>query len=99
MNMLAFALGGMIAALSGATLVQAFSWLPQVGMIPAMRSFVIVVLGGLGSLPGAFLGGIIIGLVQVYGGFLTDPSFKTVFVYALFLVIVLWRPYGLMGRK
>jgi branched-subunit amino acid ABC-type transport system permease component len=52
MNMLAFALGGMIAALAGALLVQAFSWLPQVGAIPAMRSFVIVVLGGLGSLPG-----------------------------------------------
>ena len=48
MNMLAFALGGMIAALAGALLVQAFSWLPQVGAIPAMRSFVIVVLGGLG---------------------------------------------------
>src|SRR3970040_2053370 len=67
MNMLAFALGGMIAALAGAWLVQAFSWLPQVGNIPAMRSFVIVVLGGLGSLPGAFLGGIIVGLIEAAG--------------------------------
>ncbi len=55
MNMLAFALGSMIAALAGAMLVQAFSWLPQAGAIPAMRSYVIVVLGGLGSLPGAVL--------------------------------------------
>ena len=54
--MLAFALGGMIASLSGAVLVQAFSWLPIVGQIPEMRSFVIVVLGGLGSLPGANVG-------------------------------------------
>ena len=53
MNMLAFALGAVVAALAGALLVQAFSWLPQVGNIPAMRSFVTVVLGGLGSLPGA----------------------------------------------
>ena len=67
MNMLAFALGGMIAALAGSLLVQAFCWLPQVGAIPAMRSFVIVVLGGLGSLPGAFLGGILVGLVEAAG--------------------------------
>ena len=65
-------------------------------MLPA---FVAVAIGGFGSITGAFWGGIIIGLVEVYGGFLTDPAFKTVFVYALFLLIVMWRPYGLMGRK
>ena len=82
MNMLAFAMGGMIAALSGATLVQAFSWLPHVGLIPAMRSFVIVVLGGLGSLPGAFFGGIIIGLVEAAGTGCCTRSTKGLLLYS-----------------
>ena len=65
----------MLAGLSGAVLVQAFSWVPQVGMLPALRSFVIVVLGGLGSLPGAFTGGIIVGLVEAAGtGCIPDPQ-------------------------
>lgn len=104
MNMLAFALGGMIAALAGALLVQAFSWLPQVGNIPAMRSFVIVVLGGLGSLPGAFLGGIIVGLVEAAGtGCIPDPQKAASYIpaYGMMVLILtlLLRPTGLFGRR
>ncbi|MDH3742203.1 MAG: branched-chain amino acid ABC transporter permease [Hyphomicrobiales bacterium] len=104
MNMLAFALGGMIAALAGGLLVQAFSWLPQVGNIPAMRSFVIVVLGGLGSLPGAFIGGIIVGLVEAAGtGCLPDAQKAASYIPAYGMVVLtltlLLRPTGLLGRR
>ncbi|MFT7595882.1 MAG: branched-chain amino acid transport system permease protein [Paracoccaceae bacterium] len=104
MNMLAFALGGMIAALAGSLLVQAFSWLPQVGAIPAMRSFVIVVLGGLGSLPGAFFGGIIVGLVEAAGtGCVPDPQKAASYIPAYGMIVLtltlLLRPTGLMGRR
>jgi len=104
MNMLAFALGGMIAALSGAVLVQAFSWLPIVGQIPEMRSFVIVVLGGLGSLPGAFVGGIIVGLVEAAGtGCVPNPQKASSYIPAYGMIILtlmlLLRPMGLFGRK
>jgi len=104
MNMLAFALGGMIAALAGAMLVQAFSWLPQVGNIPAMRSFVIVVLGGLGSLPGAFLGGIIVGLVEAAGtGCIPDAQKAASYIPAYGMLVLtltlLLRPTGLFGRR
>jgi branched-chain amino acid transport system permease protein len=104
MNMLAFALGGMIAALAGALLVQAFSWLPQVGAIPAMRSFVIVVLGGLGSLPGAFLGGIIVGLVEATGtGCVPDAQKAASYIPAYGMIVLtltlLLRPTGLFGRR
>ena len=104
MNMLAFALGGMIAALAGALLVQAFSWLPQVGNIPAMRSFVIVVLGGLGSLPGAFLGGIIVGLVEAAGtGCIPDAQKAASYIPAYGMIVLtltlLLRPTGLFGRR
>ena len=104
MNMLAFALGGMIAALAGAMLVQAFSWLPQVGAIPALRSFVIVVLGGLGSLPGALLGGIIVGLVEAAGtGCIPDTQRAASYIPAYSMIVLtltlLLRPTGLFGRK
>lgn len=104
MNMLAFALGGMIAALAGALLVQAFSWLPQVGTIPVLRSFVIVVLGGLGSLPGAFVGGILVGLVEAAGtGCVPDPTRAAGYIPAYGMIVLtltlLLRPTGLFGRR
>jgi len=104
MNMLAFALGGMIAALAGGMLVQAFSWLPQVGNIPAMRSFVIIVLGGLGSLPGAFVGGILVGLVEAAGtGCIPDAQKAASYIPAYGMVVLtltlLLRPTGLFGRR
>jgi branched-chain amino acid transport system permease protein len=104
MNMLAFAIGSMIAALAGAMLVQAFSWLPQVGAIPAMRSFVILVLGGLGSIPGAFVGGIIVGLFEAAGtGCVPDAQKAASYIPAYgmsILTLTLWlRPTGLFGRR
>ncbi|MEJ2166523.1 MAG: branched-chain amino acid ABC transporter permease, partial [Desulfobacterales bacterium] len=104
MNTLAFALGGMLAALSGATLVQAFSWVPQVGMLPALRSFVIIVLGGLGSLPGAFLGGLIVGVIEAAGtGCVPDPSRASAYIPAygmiVLILVLLLKPTGLFGRQ
>ncbi len=104
MNMLAFALGGMLAGLSGATLVQAFSWLPQVGAIAALRSFVIVVLGGLGSLPGAFLGGLMLGLIEAVGtGCVPDPQRAASYIPAYGMIVLtlvlLLKPTGLFGRQ
>ncbi len=104
MNMLAFAMGAMIAALAGAMLVQAFSWLPQVGAIPAMRSFVILVLGGLGSIPGAFVGGVIVGLFEAAGtGCLPDAQKAASYIPAYGMIILtltlLLRPTGLFGRR
>ncbi len=104
MNTLAFAVGCMLAGLSGAVLVQAFSWLPQVGMIPALRSFVIIVLGGLGSLPGAFVGGIILGVVESMGvGCIPDPTRAAAYLPAYGMIILtlvlLLKPTGLFGGR
>ena len=99
-----FALGATIAALAGSLLVQAFEWLPQVGKFPAMRSFVIVVLGGLGSLPGAFVGGILVGLVEAAGtGCIPDPQKAASYIPAygniVLTLTLLLRPTGLFGRR
>lgn len=104
MNTLAFGIGTMLAGMSGAALIPVFTWVPWVGATAAVRSFVIIVLGGLGSIPGALFGGGIIGLVQALGaGCYPDPSkgaaYKEAFGLIIFALVLLWRPTGLFGRE
>jgi branched-chain amino acid transport system permease protein len=104
MNTLAFGLGTMLAGMAGAALIPVFTWVPWVGAPAAVRSFVIIVLGGLGSVPGALLGGLIIGLVEALGaGCYPDPSkgasYKTAFGLVIFAAMLLLRPTGLFGRE
>jgi len=104
MNTLAFGIGTMLAGMSGAALVAVFTWVPWVGGPAATRSYVIIVLGGMGSVPGALLGGLVIGLVEALGsGCYPDPSkgaaYKTAFGLVIFAVMLLLRPTGLFGRE
>ncbi len=104
MNTLAFGLGAMLAGLSGASLVQVFSWVPWVGTPASARSFVIIVLGGMGSLPGAFIGGLIVGLVEALGaGCVPDPQRAAAYIpaYGMFILtlVLLLKPTGLFGRE
>ena len=96
---LAWGLSAGAVAIGGGLLATYFSIYPLVGARWVLPAFVAVAIGGFGSITGAFWGGMIIGVVQVYSGFLTEPSYKNVFVYVLFLLVVLIRPHGLMGRK
>jgi len=70
---------------------------PEVGANFILIAFVVVALGGFGSVTGAFLAGIIVGLVEVVGGFLM-PQLKLALVLLLYLLVVLLRPQGLLGR-
>jgi branched-chain amino acid transport system permease protein len=104
MNSIAFALGAGLAAVSGALLAPSFSVTPDVGAVPSIRSYVIIVLGGMGSIPGSILGGTIIGLVESLGaGYFPDPSrgltYKTAFGLVIFALVLLFRPTGLFGRE
>jgi branched-chain amino acid transport system permease protein len=104
MNTLAFSIGTMLAGMSGAALVPIFSWVPWIGVEAAGRSFVIIVLGGLGSVPGALFGGLIIGVVEAMGtACFPDPTrglaYKTAFGLVIFALMLLFRPTGLFGRK
>jgi branched-chain amino acid transport system permease protein len=104
MNTLAFGLGTMLAGMSGATLVDVFAWVPWVGVPASSKGFVIIVLGGMGSMPGAMLGGLIIGVVESLGaGLLPDPgralAYKDAFGLLLFALVLLLKPTGLFGRE
>ena len=64
----------------------------------ALFAFVAVALGGFGSIIGCLYAGIIIGLVESLGGLLIDPSFKLLYVFAIYLLVVIYKPQGLFGR-
>jgi branched-chain amino acid transport system permease protein len=104
MNTLSFGIGTMLAGMAGAALIPVFTWVPWVGGDASIRAYVIIVLGGLGSVPGALLGGLIIGLVEALGaGCYPDPSkgasYKTAFGLVIFALMLLVRPTGLFGRE
>jgi branched-chain amino acid transport system permease protein len=104
MNTLAFGLGTMLAGMAGAVLVTVYSWVPWVGVPASGKAFVIIVLGGMGSLPGSLLGGLIIGVVESFGtGLLPDPSralaYRDAFGLLIFALVLLVKPTGLFGRK
>jgi branched-chain amino acid transport system permease protein len=104
MNTLAFGLGAMLAGLSGAALVQVLAWVPNISGLASVRSFIVIVLGGMGSLPGAMVGGIIIGIVESLGvGCFPDIgralAYQQVFGLTIFAIVLLLKPTGLFGRE
>jgi branched-chain amino acid transport system permease protein len=96
---LSWGIGIASVGIAGVLLSTFFYVFPEVGGGFCLIAFVVVALGGFGSVVGAFLAGIIVGLVEVVSGYLLDPSFKFMFVLALYLAVVFIRPQGLMGRK
>ena len=96
---IAWGLSAATVGIGGVLLSTYYVINPLVDVKWVLPAFVAVAIGGFGSVLGAFYGGIIIGLIQVGGGFFTSANYKTLFAYGLFLLIVLVRPHGLMGRK
>ncbi|HEY7519416.1 MAG TPA: branched-chain amino acid ABC transporter permease [Methylomirabilota bacterium] len=95
---LGWALGGACVGVAGALLATFFYVFPEVGASFGLLAYVAVALGGFGNVPATLAGGVVVGLVEVLGGLLIDPSLKLIGVFALYLVVVLWRPQGLFGR-
>ena len=95
---LGWALGGACVGVAGALLATFFYVFPDVGASFALLAYVAVALGGFGNVPATLAGGVVVGLVEILGGLLIDPSLKLVGVFALYLGVVLWRPQGLFGR-
>lgn len=95
---LAWGIGAACAGIAGGLLATFFPIYPEVGANFILIAFVVVNLGGFGSVTGAFWAGIIVGVVEVMGGLLIGPQYKMAIVLALFLVVLIVRPQGLMGR-
>jgi branched-chain amino acid transport system permease protein len=95
----AFGIGIACVALAGAVVLPFFRVSPDVGDIFVLIAFVTVVLGGMGNLMGALLGGFLIGIAENLGALLPQPSLKHLVVFAIFVLVLLFRPTGLLGAK
>jgi branched-chain amino acid transport system permease protein len=96
---LAFGVAVGLAATAGALMAPIFSVSPYAGVAPMLKAFVVVILGGLGSIPGAVVGGILLGLVESLAGTLLGSTTADVLQLVLVIAILLFRPWGLLGRR
>jgi branched-chain amino acid transport system permease protein len=94
-----FALAGGLAAISGALLANIFNPTPDVGVFPAIKSYVIVVLGGMGSLPGSIVASLILGVLESFGGVYISYQYRDTFGLVILIMVLLFRPQGLFGER
>jgi branched-chain amino acid transport system permease protein len=97
--LITFAAGSALVGLAACMMMPLFSVFPTVGLNFVLIAFVIVVLGGMGSIEGALLGGICIGIVQSLSSYYIAPAVGQMFFFILFLLVMVFRPAGLLGRR
>lgn len=93
-----FGLSAALAALAGALLAPVYTATPQIGFTFVLPAFAVVVLGGLGSVLGSLVGGLLVGVVEALSGYYLDPSLKQAIWFSLFVVALVVRPAGLFGQ-
>jgi branched-chain amino acid transport system permease protein len=96
---LTFGLGAACVGAAGSMLVLIVDVTPPLGPQYTLLAFVIVITGGLGSMPGALLGGVLIGMTEALAGLLFTPSAKSMFAFAILVLVLLFRPQGIMGKR
>jgi branched-chain amino acid transport system permease protein len=97
MQALAWGLSAASAGIAGALMAISFPFSPAVGETFALTAFVVVTLGGFGSVPGALLAGLVVGLIQALSAYYLGPIYKDIIVYGLFVALLWLRPQGLLG--
>jgi branched-chain amino acid transport system permease protein len=98
-DMLTFGLGTACAGLAGALLAPVFPAFPTVGVNLVLICFVVVILGGLGSVEGALIGGLLIGLVETLSGFFLGSAMSQIAYFLVFIAVLCLRPAGLFGQR
>ena len=97
---LTFAIGSALAAVAGALMCSAYPNLtPYSGTMPGIKAFVAAVFGGIGSIPGAFIGGILLGIIEILSKAYISSQLADAIVFAVLIVVLLVKPTGLLGKK
>lgn len=96
--MMTFAISGVLAAVAATLYAPMNLVYPAMGHLVIMKAFVIIILGGMGSIPGAIVGGMIIGFAEAFGGYYISTAYKDVIAFALLVVILSIRPQGLFAK-
>jgi branched-chain amino acid transport system permease protein len=97
--LLTFGIGAAVTAMAGVFLTPNYKMIPTIGQSFSVTAFVVVVLGTMGNFLGAFFGGLIIGIVEVFAGFFFGGDLKILASMLVFILVLLFRPSGLFGRK
>jgi len=96
---LTFAIGSALAAVAGVLFLSSYPTLvPTTGSMPGIKAFTAAVFGGIGSIPGAFLGGILLGVIEIMAGAYISTELSNAIVFAVLIVTLLVRPAGLLGK-
>ena len=97
---LTFAIGSGLAAIAGVLLCSAYpSLTPYTGSMPGIKAFVAAVFGGIGSIPGAFIGGILLGIIEILGKAYISSQLADAIVFAVLIVVLVVKPTGLLGKQ
>ena len=97
---LTFAIGSGLAAVAGVLLCTAYpTLLPTTGAMPGIKAFTAAVFGGIGSIPGAMLGGILLGIIEIFGKAYISTELGDAIVFLILIIMLLVKPTGLLGKK
>lgn len=94
-----FAVGSALAAAAGALIAPIFQVFPTMGFVPFIKAFTVVILGGLGSVIGAIYAGFILGIAESLGAAYISTAYKDSFAFIILILVLLFKPSGLMGRS
>ena len=95
-----FAIGSALAALAGVLLCSAYPTLvPTTGSMPGIKAFTAAVFGGIGSIPGAMLGGILLGVIEIFAKAYISTQLSDAVVFAVLIIVLLVKPTGLLGKQ
>lgn len=92
-----FGIGGAMAGAAGAIIGTIFSIHPAMGLLPVLKAFSVVIVGGLGSVPGAFLGGLLIGPIESLGATFGPTEYRHTYAFVALIVVLMVRPQGILG--
>lgn len=95
---LTFAIGTALTGLSATLLIPMYPVHPTIGLNFVLMTFVIVVMGGMGSIPGALLGGLLIGIIETLSAYFFDPGWKQAVYFVVFILLLVVRPQGFFGQ-
>ncbi len=96
---LTFAIGSGLAAIAGVLMCSAYPTLvPTTGLMPGLKAFVAAVVGGIGSIPGAFIGGIMLGIIEIFAKAYIGTQLADAIVFAILIVVLLIKPSGILGK-
>ena len=99
LDAMAFAIGVALAGLAGALLAPLFLVYPTNGAVTTVKGFEIIVIGGLGSIPGALIGGLLLGVVESLGAAFISSPYQNAYGFLLVILVLLVRPHGLFGER